>query len=145
MEFVVCGDICTFVVDVLSRRVLDRTWLNLGAKKAENDPNLAPQDDPKSTKNRVQKIIKIVIAFKTVGTRFLGRPGGMRSLPGGEPWSSRLLARPPQCPRNRKNNGKHVQSFFYKNSYSPVKATWQEVPKKPFAVYPVAAGSTNET
>ena len=73
-----------FDVDKLARRVLDRTWPNLAAKSAKNDPNLAPQDDPKSTKNRVQKMIQILIDFKTLGMRFLGRPGGMRSPPGGD-------------------------------------------------------------
>ena len=72
-----------FDVDKLARRVLDRTWRILGAKSAENDPNLAPQDDPKSIKNRVQKMIKILIDFKTAGMRFLARPGGMRKPPGG--------------------------------------------------------------
>ena len=61
-----------FDVDKLPRRVLDATWPNLGAKGAENDPNLGPQDDPKSTKNRVQKMMKILIDFKTAGVRFLG-------------------------------------------------------------------------
>ena len=50
-----------FDVDKPSRRVLDRTWPNLGTKEAENDPKLAPQNDPKSTKNRCQKMIKILI------------------------------------------------------------------------------------
>ena len=73
-----------FDVDKLSRRILDLTWLNLGAKKAENDPKLAPQDDTTSTKNRVQKIIKNLIENKSLGMRFWGRPGGMRSPPGGD-------------------------------------------------------------
>ena len=51
--------------DKLPRRVLDRSWPILAAKSAENDPNLAPQDDPKSSKNRLQKMIKILIVFKT--------------------------------------------------------------------------------
>ena len=72
-----------FDVDKLPRRVLDATWPNLGAKRAEHDPNLAPQDDPKSTKQRVQKMIKILIDFKTAGPRFLGPTGGMRRPPGG--------------------------------------------------------------
>ena len=72
-----------FDVDKLPRRVLDATWPNLGAKSAENDPNLAPQDDPKSIKNRVQKMIKILIDFKTAGMRFLVSTGGMRNPPGG--------------------------------------------------------------
>ena len=76
-------NIHVFDVDKLSRRVLDRTWPNLAAKKAKNDPNLAPQDDPKSIKNRVQKMIKILIDFKTAGVRFLESPGGMRRPPGG--------------------------------------------------------------
>ena len=50
-----------FDVDKLSRHVLDRTWPILEAKSAENDPKLAPQDEPKSSKNRVQKMIKILI------------------------------------------------------------------------------------
>ena len=72
-----------FDVDKLPRRVLDRTWPNLAAKKAKNDPNLAPQNDPKSIKNRVQKMIKILIDFKTAGMRFWGPPGGMRRPLGG--------------------------------------------------------------
>ncbi len=72
-----------FDVDKLARRVFDRTWPDLAAKKAQNDPNLAPQDDPKSTLNRVQKMIKISIDFKTAAGRFLESPGGMRGPPGG--------------------------------------------------------------
>ena len=72
-----------FDVDKLPRRVLDRSWPNLAAKSAENEPNLAPQDDPKSTQNRVQKMIKILIDFKTAGGRFLSPTGGMRSPQGG--------------------------------------------------------------
>ena len=72
-----------FDVDKLPRRVLRRTWPNLGAKSAENDPNLAPQDDPKSSKNRVQKMIKILIDFKTAGPAFLDPTDGMRRPPGG--------------------------------------------------------------
>ena len=72
-----------FDVDKLPRHAFDRTWPNLAAKSAENDPNLAPQDDPKSIKNRVQKMIKILIAFKTAAVRFLGQTGGMRDPPGG--------------------------------------------------------------
>ena len=76
-------NIHVFDADKLSRRVLDPTWPILEAKRAENDPNLAPQEDPKSTKNRLQKIIKILIDFKTAGMRFLGPTGGMRRAPGG--------------------------------------------------------------
>ena len=54
-----------FDEDKLPRRVLDRTWPNLAAKSAENDPKMAPQDDPKSTKNRCQKMIEILIDNKT--------------------------------------------------------------------------------
>ena len=72
-----------FDEDKLSRRVLDRTWANLAAKSAENDPNLAPQDDPKSTKNRVQKMIEILIELRTHVPLLLIRPGGMRWPPGG--------------------------------------------------------------
>ena len=67
----------------LSRRVLDRTWPNLAAKRAEHDPKMAPQNDPKSTKNRRQTMIKILNAFKPAGTRFLDQTGGMRSPQGG--------------------------------------------------------------
>ena len=56
---------------------------NLDAKSAENDPNLAPQDEPKSTKKQFQKMIEILIDFKTVPMRFWGRTGGMRSPQGG--------------------------------------------------------------
>ena len=40
-----------FDVDKLPRRILDRTWPILAAKRAENDPKLASQNDPKSNKN----------------------------------------------------------------------------------------------
>ena len=72
-----------FDEDQLSRRVLDPTWPNLAAKSAEHDPNLEPQDDPKSTKNRCQKMIEILIDKKGARGVFLGRPGGMRWPPGG--------------------------------------------------------------
>ena len=72
-----------FDVDQLARRVLDRSWPNLAAKSGYNDPKLAPQDDPKSIKNRLQKMIKILIDFKTASMRFLGSTGGMRDPPGG--------------------------------------------------------------
>ena len=72
-----------FDVDKLSRRVLDRTWPNLAAKRAENDPKMAPQDDPKSTKDRCQKTTEILIEKKSVHPIHLGRPGGMRWPPGG--------------------------------------------------------------
>ena len=72
-----------FEGDKLSRRVLDRTWLNLAAKKAENDPKMAPQNDPKSTKNRCQKTIEILIEKKTNFEIHLGPPGGMHRPPGG--------------------------------------------------------------
>ena len=72
-----------FDVDRLPRRVLDRSWLILEAKRAENDPNLAPQDDPKSIQNRVQKMIQILIDVKTAGMRFLDPTGGMRNPQGG--------------------------------------------------------------
>ena len=67
----------------LSRGVLDRTWPNLNTKSAENDPNLALQDGPKSIKNRCAKIVEILIDFKTAAGCFLGPPGGMRWPPGG--------------------------------------------------------------
>ena len=72
-----------FDFDRLPRRVLDRSWPILAAKSAKNDPNLAPQDDPKSTKNRCQKTIEILIENKTNFERLLGRSGGMRWPPGG--------------------------------------------------------------
>jgi hypothetical protein len=56
---------------------------NLAAKMAKNDPNMAPQDDPKSTQNRCQKMIEILIEKKVLRVHFLGRPGGMRWPPGG--------------------------------------------------------------
>ena len=55
----------------------------LGLQKGENDPKMAPQNDPKSIKNRCQKMIEILIDNKTNFTRQLGRPGGMRWLSGG--------------------------------------------------------------
>ena len=72
-----------FDVDRLPRPVLERSWPILAAKSAENDPNLAPQDDPKSTKNRCQKSIEILIENKTNFMRRLGQSGGMRWPPGG--------------------------------------------------------------
>ena len=71
-----------FDVDKLASCVLDTTWPILAAKSAENDPNLAPQDDPTSIKNRVQKMTKILIEKKRQVTSILGRPGGMRRPPG---------------------------------------------------------------
>ena len=70
-------------MDNLPRRVLDRTWPNLGAKTAENDPKMAAQDDPKSTKNRRQKMIKFLIEKRSVPAIHFARPGGMRWPPGG--------------------------------------------------------------
>ena len=72
-----------FDVDRLPRRVLDRSWPILEAKRAENDPKLAPQSDPKSTKNRCQKMIEILIEKRTNFVIHFGRPGGMRRPPGG--------------------------------------------------------------
>ena len=72
-----------FDFDKVARHVFDPTWPNLATKSAKNDPNLAPQDDPKSTKNRHQKMIEILIDNKTNFTRRLGRSGGMRWPPGG--------------------------------------------------------------
>ena len=72
-----------FDVDELPRRILDRTWRILGAKSAKNDPKLAPPNDPKSIKNRVQKMMNFFIDFKGGGTAFLDRSGGMRWPPGG--------------------------------------------------------------
>jgi hypothetical protein len=60
-----------------------RSWKPiLAAKNARNDPNLAPQDDPKSIKNRCQKTIEILIEKKTLGMQIFGHPGGMRWPPG---------------------------------------------------------------
>ena len=51
----------------------NRTWKpDLAAKSAQNDPNLAPQDDPKSIKNRRQKSIEILIDNKPNFMRPLG-------------------------------------------------------------------------
>ena len=62
----------------------NRTWKpNLAAKSAENDPKMAPQNDPKSTKNRCQKTIEILIENNTNFVIHFGRPGGMRWPPGG--------------------------------------------------------------
>ena len=72
-----------FDVDQLSRRVLDRTWPILAAKSAKNDPMMVSQNDPKSTQNRRQKSIEILIDNKTNFTIHLGRSGGMRWPPGG--------------------------------------------------------------
>ncbi len=75
--------ISVFDVDKLSRHVLGRTWPNLAAKRAENDPKMASQNDPKSTKNRCLKMIKILIDNRTNFEHHFGRPGGMRWPPGG--------------------------------------------------------------
>ena len=64
-----------FDVDKLSRRVLGRTWPNLGAKKAENDPKLAPQNDPKSVQNRYRKMVKFSIDFWSIFGRQEARTG----------------------------------------------------------------------
>ena len=55
----------------------------MAAKSAKDDPNLAPQDDPKSTKNGCQKVIEILIENKTNFVGHFGRSGGMRWPPGG--------------------------------------------------------------
>ena len=72
-----------FEKDKLPRCVVDRTWPNLAAKRAENDPKMAPQNDPKSTKNRCQKMIEILIEKKSFPPIHLGRSGGMRWPPAG--------------------------------------------------------------
>ena len=73
-----------FNVDTLPRRVLGRTWPNLGAKSAKNDPKMAPQNDPKSIKKRCPKMIKILIDYKRGSARFGGWPGGLRGALGGK-------------------------------------------------------------
>ena len=65
-----------FDVDRLSKRILDTFWPNLGANKAENDPKMAPQNDPKSIKNRCRKMIKILIDSKRAIARRLRALGG---------------------------------------------------------------------
>jgi len=55
----------------------------LAAKSAKHDPNLAPQNDSKSTKNRRQTSIEILIDNKNHFVRHLGQSGGMRWPPGG--------------------------------------------------------------
>ena len=55
----------------------------LAAKSAPNGPNLAPQNDPKSTPNRCQKSIEIWIDFETNWMIHFGPSGGMRRPPGG--------------------------------------------------------------
>ena len=45
-----------FDVEKLSKCILDRTWPNLGAKKAEHDPKLEPKSFPKGTQNCMQKM-----------------------------------------------------------------------------------------
>ena len=55
----------------------------MAAKSAENGPKMAPQNDPKSTKNRCQKFIELLIDNKTNWGQIFGRPGGMRWPPGG--------------------------------------------------------------
>ena len=68
----------------LAGHVLDRTWPNLDTKSAENDPKMAPQNDPESIKKRCQKMIKILIDFKRAIVRFGGWPGGLRWPLGGK-------------------------------------------------------------
>ena len=84
--FILSGlvNIHVFDADKLSRRVLDRTWPNLAAKKAENDPKMGPQNGPKSAQNRCQKMIEILIDFKRAIVRFWGWPGGVRGALGGK-------------------------------------------------------------
>ena len=72
-----------FDEDTLPGRVLDRTWPNLAAKSAENDPKLAAQNDPKLEKNRCQKMIEFLIEKGSNFPIHLERPGGMRWPPGG--------------------------------------------------------------
>ena len=76
-----------FDVDKLSRCVLDRTWPILAAKSAENDPKLAPQDEPKWSKNRDPKNIKILIEKKTAIARHdalhVVGPAECAAVPGG--------------------------------------------------------------
>ena len=69
--------------DKLSKRVVDRTLPNMLAKRAENDPKVTFQNDPKSSKNRCKKTIEILIGKKAALAIHLGRPGGMRWPPGG--------------------------------------------------------------
>ena len=76
--------IIVFGVDKLSRRVLDRTWPNLAANTAENDPKMAPQNDSKSIQNGDQKMIKISIEKKEAFVRLGGWPGGLRGALGGK-------------------------------------------------------------
>ena len=73
-----------FDVDQLSRRVSDPSWRILASKSAKNDPKMAPQNDPKSTKNGCQKMIKILIDFKRAIVGFWGWPGGLRWPLGGK-------------------------------------------------------------
>ena len=58
------------------------------AKRAQNDPKMAPPKDPTSIKNRVHKMFKQMIDFKRAILRFGGLPGVMRrpwgNLQGGE-------------------------------------------------------------
>ena len=76
-------NIHVFDVDKLSRRVFDGTWPLLASKSAKNDSKMAPQNDPKSTKNRDQKMIKILIASKRPTVRSRGPSGGLRGALGG--------------------------------------------------------------
>ena len=72
-----------FDVDKLRRRASDRHKPNLATKNAPNDPKMAPQNAPKTTKNRCPKMIEILIEKKALPPIHLGRPGGMRWPPGG--------------------------------------------------------------
>ena len=55
----------------------------MAAQSAQNDPKLGPQNDPRSIQNRVQKMIKNLIASKGEFMRLGGWPGGVRGPLGG--------------------------------------------------------------
>ena len=56
----------------------------MATNNAENDPKMAPQNDPKSIKNRCQKMINILIDYQEGFARFRGWPGGLRGALGGK-------------------------------------------------------------
>jgi len=74
-----------FWQDKLSKRVWDPTWSNLGAKRAENDPKMEPQNDPKRDQNDIKILIDFWSDFGAI-LEAQGDPapenGGMRGLAG---------------------------------------------------------------
>ena len=114
-----------FDVDKLSRHVLDRTWPNLAAKSAENDPKMAPQNDPKSTKNGCQKMIKIWIDFKRAIVRYCALQGVARRTALGS-WGENEGG--DKCPRLNKNECSATSSAIVAFDIGPKDKTTKKRP-----------------